>query len=88
MDTAAATQAVADAQAQVRHRLEEIWPTAAARDFERLESFLGVRGAVAGPALRCELRQLALRQGSGFQILPSKSRTTRITTSKPSPPLG
>jgi len=39
MDTAAATQAVADAQAQVRHRLEEIWPTAAARDFERLESF-------------------------------------------------
>ena len=39
MDTAIVDQAVSDAQTQVRRRLEEIWPTAAARDFERLESF-------------------------------------------------
>jgi ketosteroid isomerase-like protein len=28
-----------DAQAQIRRRLDEIWATAAKRDFERLESF-------------------------------------------------
>jgi len=39
MDTANVDQAVSDAQTQVRRRLEEIWPTAAAMDFERLESF-------------------------------------------------
>ncbi len=39
MNTPTATQTTTDAQAQVRRRLEEIWPTAAARDFERLESF-------------------------------------------------
>lgn len=43
MNAATAHQTIADpqtqAQAQVRRRLEEIWPTAAARDFERLESF-------------------------------------------------
>ena len=39
MDIATVNQTAADAQAQVRQRLEEIWPTAAARDFERLESF-------------------------------------------------
>jgi ketosteroid isomerase-like protein len=38
MDTTL-TQADSEAQIQVRQRLEEIWPTAAARDFERLESF-------------------------------------------------
>jgi ketosteroid isomerase-like protein len=39
MDTTTAIQSDTDAQTQVRRRLEEIWPTAAARDFERLESF-------------------------------------------------
>ncbi len=41
MDTATATQSPTETQAQeqVRRRLEEIWPIAAARDFERLESF-------------------------------------------------
>ena len=39
MDITTADRTDAEAQAQVRHRLEEIWPTAAARDFERLESF-------------------------------------------------
>ena len=42
MDTAILSQTASeptDAQAQVRARLEEIWPTAAARDFDRLESF-------------------------------------------------
>ena len=41
MDTATLSQTASDtdAQAQVRARLEEIWPTAAARDFDRLESF-------------------------------------------------
>jgi ketosteroid isomerase-like protein len=43
MDTATRSHAVADqqtqAQQEVHRRLEEIWPTAAARDFERLESF-------------------------------------------------
>ena len=37
--TAAPTASDTQAQEQVRRRLEEIWPTAAARDFERLESF-------------------------------------------------
>jgi ketosteroid isomerase-like protein len=35
----ATTSQTSDAQSQVRRRLEEIWPTAAARDFDRLESF-------------------------------------------------
>lgn len=39
MDNATVNQTATNAQAQVRRRLEEIWPTAAARDFERLESF-------------------------------------------------
>lgn len=41
MESAIATQSAPEsqAQAQVRRRLEEIWPVAAARDFERLESF-------------------------------------------------
>jgi ketosteroid isomerase-like protein len=39
MDLAAVNQTTADAQGQVRQRLDDIWPTAAARDFERLESF-------------------------------------------------
>jgi len=39
MDTATLNQTGADARAQGRHRLDEIWRTAAARDFERLESF-------------------------------------------------
>ena len=39
METTTVTRTASDAQAQVRERLDEIWPTAAARDFERLESF-------------------------------------------------
>ncbi|MFI5262018.1 MAG: nuclear transport factor 2 family protein [Candidatus Limnocylindrales bacterium] len=39
MDIATVNQTAPDAQGQVRRRLEEIWPTAAARDFDRLESF-------------------------------------------------
>ena len=39
MDSATINRSGADSVGQVRRRLEEIWPTAAARDFERLESF-------------------------------------------------
>jgi ketosteroid isomerase-like protein len=39
MNTPTANPTISDAQMQVRRRLEEIWPTVAARDFERLESF-------------------------------------------------
>ena len=39
MDSTTTHHAISDGQTQVRQRLEEIWPTAAARDFERLESF-------------------------------------------------
>ena len=39
METTTVNRTASDAQSQVRGRLEEIWPTAAARDFERLESF-------------------------------------------------
>jgi len=39
MDTLIVNRPVIDAEQQVRQRLEEIWPTAAARDFDRLESF-------------------------------------------------
>jgi ketosteroid isomerase-like protein len=39
MDSATVNHTPADAESQVRRRLEEIWQTAAARDFERLESF-------------------------------------------------
>ena len=33
------TDTFPDAQAQIRRRLDEVWTTARARDFERLESF-------------------------------------------------
>jgi ketosteroid isomerase-like protein len=39
MDTATLSRPEIEAMVQVRQRLEEIWPTAAARDFDRLESF-------------------------------------------------
>ncbi len=39
METTAVNRTDSDAQSEVRERLAEIWPTAAARDFERLESF-------------------------------------------------
>lgn len=39
MDLSTANRPAAEAQGEVRQRLEEIWPTAAAKDFERLESF-------------------------------------------------
>jgi ketosteroid isomerase-like protein len=35
----AVSETFPDAQAQIRRRLDEIWTTAARRDFERLESF-------------------------------------------------
>jgi ketosteroid isomerase-like protein len=39
MDHTTVNDTAAEAQDQVRRRLEAIWPTAAARDFERLEAF-------------------------------------------------
>jgi ketosteroid isomerase-like protein len=39
MQTSTASPTASQAQEQVRRRLEQIWPVAASRDFERLESF-------------------------------------------------